>query len=253
MAGLAYLRLAASAIAPQRGVGVRMRRVVPFFALLLTLPVSSASAEPIHITSGSLTGFSPATTSGGQILLSGEGFAFAGSTGTGFVAAANEYVLGIAPGATLDLRANWTGLGVGGAVTFSGRQFHAGGIDPGVSPKNAEILGVTWSGTLTLPSSFSGGSVTAPFQFSGLVAVPDGIGFHHIDLTGSGTATLTFGPSLNLGLFRLTAISYDFEDPAATPEPGSMVLLGTGLFGLVRVVRRTNVRRRLLSGMSAPR
>jgi len=87
---------------------------------------------------------------------------------------------------------------------------------------------------------------TVPFVFNGTVtgfAADDRdarMPLFHVDLVGQGTAFLSFEDvDLATGTWRETVTTYTF---AATPEPTSVVLLGTGLIGLMS--RRRTKRRR---------
>lgn len=82
--------------------------------------------------------------------------------------------------------------------------------------------------------------LAAPFLFSGQVAgFRDGADgpLFNVDLTGRGTATLRLIDD-GSGSWRYPEVTFSFEQPLATPEPGSLVLLATGVAGLLFRVRR---------------
>jgi hypothetical protein len=92
-------------------------------------------------------------------------------------------------------------------------------------------------------------ATTAPFLFNGVVS-----GFAHDDvdaraplfqvaLTGQGTATLSFEDFDNNAALSGSFVTYTFAAvPAATPEPTTLVLLGTGVAGLMHRARRSRRR-----------
>lgn len=78
--------------------------------------------------------------------------------------------------------------------------------------------------------------LSTPFQFSGSIrALLDGVEVFQRDLVGSGLATIQLEPaSPELGFGGDEQfITYTFEDPAAVPEPSTVLLLGSGLATLI--------------------
>jgi len=191
----------------------------------LVLP-AVAAADPVPITSGALvwtggyTAHITGTSASGALAFDVIGT----SEPASFQPFSKCNVPECVPGATIPLSAAWAGTDLPGEATYQGVTYQLG------QGGNAfESLLLTFGGQLTLPEDFAGGTVTAPFSMTGtLLGIPD-FGSPNIGLAGQGTATLTFGPHPAFpGAFDLTAARYDFEP---TPEPASLILLGTGLAG----------------------
>lgn len=220
----------------------RARMLAPLVLVLaIAASVLPASADSIRITSGAFA--YPATGGVPVISLNGEGFTFTANTSTtdAYIkpfeqCSVPECHAGTTVG--LDTRASGSGLR-GGTATYHGTTYQHfegfGAFDP------AMIL--SWDGSVVIPSGFTGGTLTAPFAFSGVFTYWTGstTGFQRLELFGSGTATVTLLPYSNglfPGSFRGTGVRFDFEAADPTPEPASLILLGTGLAGIAVARRR---------------
>ena len=213
-----------------------MKVVCGVLGILLTTLVFAhpVRAETITLTSGALvwngTGNASVTLAGGSFTFAGSAAPLGGIFTPGECRSFPECVAG----GTVDLFSRWVGLDIPGTATYNGQTYtQVGGLN---SPTS---LDARWTGTLAIPSSFTGGTLTAPFQFGGEFFYPETPGARAIlNLLGAGTATLNFTPFVNQpGAFSLTSLRYDIE-AAPVPEPTSMLLIGTGLAGLAAVRRR---------------
>lgn len=214
--------------------GMRSTFGIAAACLWLAIP---AHAETIVITSGTFD-WTRALSSAGTLTLAGEGFTFSGNTGFGnFVP---EYQCGVpecVEGTTVDLHSFWIGGDLPGTATLQGTTYTNVGSAASVTSLSAQF-----SGSLLIPADFSGGVVTAPFSFLGRFfygggSPTDPSGVAH--LFGGGTAYLGFVPYPAPGFpgaFLLETVRYEFADP--TPEPATMLLIGTGLAGIAALRRR---------------
>ena len=215
-------------------------RTLASTAAALIIAVAPAAADPIRITAGALV--YPASPLDISVNLAGDGFAFSGSArrmGMGFDPYQTCIFGDCVPGSTLSLHTFGTEQTYSfDTITYQGRTF------TNLSGINARSgIETEWTGSLLIPLNFTGGVLTAPFSFRGIFHLTDDASgsFQTGQLTGSGIATVTFGPNsgnFDPNGFHTTAVRFDFLDTAPTPEPMSLLLVGTGLCGIVATRRR---------------
>jgi hypothetical protein len=214
------------------------RRAVSAVVLALVVGTSVASAEPILI----------ATAGGVSVGGTGESATGFGFLGTSFSIGGLHVMVDpvetcgpCVPGSTLNLSSTVTMFP--GPLGFA----HIDGV---VSTQPVDFIGTFAfdAGSIAVPDVAVGGSGSASssFTFTGTLS-----GFADAELddtplftaliSGSGTARLHF---LNTGAgITMGEMIYEIQDPAATPEPGSLVLIGSGgAFLALRRRRRRHAR-----------
>lgn len=187
--------------------------------LLVAFTPSTTHADPILITSGTLT---VTGLGGGPVYsLRGDNFASGGSSGEKGAVSVQIQCFPCSAGRVINVFATFAGSGLGtnhaGVFTFTGPP-------------------------ITVPFSLTNLTLTSPFQFSGnLITCRDNCfntpAISNFSLVGGGTATIEliggFTPN-GTRIFTFRSITYNFE----VPEPTSILLLGGGLAALAARLRR---------------
>jgi hypothetical protein len=191
-------------------------------------------ADPIQITGGSA---SVGGSGGGTFTFAGDGFVLSGGLNQGpnacGICVAGQAISLTTVNAGTDIR---VGPAEVGGVSYN-RLFYAGNLH---FETNNIIVPDDPSTLFT---------ITTPFELHGLLlgctsdqisgCLPGNLVFDS-SLIGHGTATATF-TSIVTGsagrLYFLQGVRYDFA-PVATPEPATLLMLGTGLAGIGAALRR---------------
>ena len=207
------------------------------FTVLFLVP--EARAEHVVITSGSAGHGNPI-----RQVFPGHGFNFAGE---GISASGGDEKLGgapfgisclsCAPGQTFSMSAtlsrfttSYPGTATYNGTTYSNVWFNGTQLNFIVEPV---IIPFDAPDTFTLTSAFTfdGKLVGSVFPFTSPI--------FSMTLSGQGIATLTMSRININGIigYGMNSVSYTFQ-PAAVPEPATLLLLGTGLVGVAERMRR---------------
>jgi hypothetical protein len=200
--------------------------VISLCAFMMLVVTPSVHADPVVITSGSLT-------------VNGIfGRPFYSITGQNFSVTASGGDPGNTPnclpcpsGTPISIGSFLVGTSLGGGTaTINGTTFN-----------NVGFLGqfTFAAANVVLPPGTTDLTITAPFFFNGDIRGCDGNSlicttevFSTIELIGQGTATVqfAFGGTLNgITLYSFRSVTYQFQE---IPEPVTVLLLTSGLIGL---------------------
>ena len=196
-----------------------MLRTVTFIALIAVFGAQKSFADSIRVTGGT---FTESASSVGDFSITADSFSLSGTTtsSSGLL----QQCLTCEPGAKFKLKGWWE---FEGETQFQGTTYDVTGRLRFKAPRTA------------IPDldELERGEFTEAFRFMGKVKATDGSA-PTLRLIGEGLATIRFFRHEGEGVLP-TLIRYDFEATQQTPEPATLLLVGSGLAGALATRRRS--------------